>query len=99
MKMSPSPRGFTLVEMIVAIAVMALSGAVATVAFRGLLRPHSEGLGWEAQRRQSRRMAVQEGIVLLTYPDSAPDEPVLFLPDGRVIGDGVDPLTGRQVRP
>jgi len=91
--------GFTLVELIVAIAVLGLTAGVATVAFGNLMRRPPETSTWDARRREARRTAVETARPVILRPDSALGSPVLFLPDGRALGEGLDPLTGRVARP
>ncbi len=94
---SRRPSGFSLVELIVAIAIMGIAATLATVAFRALARPAPES--WERTRREARLRAVEEGRQVVVASDSTPAAPVLFLPDGRVVGEDMDALSGRSVRP
>lgn len=97
-----SVRGFTLIEMMVALAIVALGAGLATVAFGVLLdRPQDSSWSQVGRLRAAQRSAVFDARPVLAYPDSdQTDTTVLFLPDGRAVGSGVDPLTGRvDVRP
>lgn len=85
--------GFTLLELVVVLAVMGIAAGLATLAFRSLLADPGQGaVDWPGQLREARRSAVMAAhpVVLRPLDRGA----VLLLPDGRVIGDGVDPLTG-----
>jgi len=93
--MSALPRrsGFTLVEVIVVLAVMGISAGLATVAFRSLIpESDTEAQSWAGQVRSARRRAVSATTPFVLR--SADKAPILFLPDGRVVGEGFDPLTG-----
>ena len=84
--------GLTLVEMIVALAIIGLIAGVSGLALGGLRPPRESGVIRELRRaraeaiRTGRRVRAESGDSTLTT--------VLFLPDGRAIGPGVDPLTG-----
>ncbi|MFL5542613.1 MAG: Tfp pilus assembly protein FimT/FimU [Longimicrobiaceae bacterium] len=85
--------GSTLIELVVALAIVALTASLAAVAFRDEARvpPRAERI--EAARQQ----ALESRRPLAFSPDSGATE-MLALPDGRVLGDsaaGVDPPTGR----
>jgi prepilin-type N-terminal cleavage/methylation domain-containing protein len=88
-----TPAGFTLVELIVALAVMGISAGLATVAFRSLLaKPDDEPGSWPRQVLEARRGAVLGARPVVLRPVDG--LPILFLPDGRAVGEGVDALTG-----
>jgi len=84
-----SSRGLTLVELC---AVLVLMGIVLILSGMALTSLRSLP---QSQRHQELRRASMQAIksgqqtLLLTTEDTA-----LFLPDGRAIGAGVDPLTG-----
>jgi prepilin-type N-terminal cleavage/methylation domain-containing protein len=87
------PRGFSLLEMIVVIAILGLVASVTGLAFVSLQAPR------ESERVRELRMARAEAIrtayAVVTGGTRAPRTAhVLFLPDGRAIGDGADPITG-----
>lgn len=89
-------RGATLVELLVALTILAGMAAIATLALRvqpGASAPTTGALVAEARRRaiETRRP------VRVTLGDTGDTHDALALPDGRVIGarsDGIDPLTG-----
>jgi prepilin-type N-terminal cleavage/methylation domain-containing protein len=80
--------GFTLVELMVSMAVMALSFSVVAIALArdsDVGRPESY---WEAELRAARSSAIEQARPIVVWPDSAHRvPPVLLLPDGRVVGD------------
>jgi prepilin-type N-terminal cleavage/methylation domain-containing protein len=76
-------RGFTMVEMIVVLALLGLMVGISGLAVWSLRPPDAPGDGL----RKLRAEAILSGV-----PRS--DSGVLFLPDGRAVGISVDPLTG-----
>jgi prepilin-type N-terminal cleavage/methylation domain-containing protein len=77
-------KGVTLVELLVVLALLGVMLGVSTLAITALRRPvNSETVEMEKARRE----AVQSGTPRTAHG-------ALFLPDGRAIGPGVDPLTG-----
>ena len=80
-----SPAGFTLIEVVVSLAVFALILGVTALGFASLRQPSQSAA--LRQMTLSRDSAVRTGTVVV-------GEGFLFLPDGRAIGPGVDPLTG-----
>lgn len=83
--------GFTLVELIVVVAVIAILFGVAGGAIASAFWVEVDPTGWPARLEAARARAVVEGRVVVAWPDSAHvDAPVLFLPDGRVVGLGGD---------
>jgi prepilin-type N-terminal cleavage/methylation domain-containing protein len=84
--------GYTLVEVIVVLAIMGLVAGVSGLALASLKTP-SESDRTRALR-QARAEAIRTGLPIRTVDNFAPRTTHLFLPDGRAIGPGVDPLTG-----
>ena len=85
-----SARGITLVEMLVVLVVLGLLGGVSVLAVGRLRRPvEPEHV---ATWRRARTAAIRSGRSVTVPGDGG--TVVRFLPDGRAIGAGVDPLTG-----
>jgi prepilin-type N-terminal cleavage/methylation domain-containing protein len=88
--------GVTLVELLVVIAILGLIVGVSGVGFSSLRAPRAS----EQTRavRAARAQAIRGGRPV-AFPFGAPRvrPSTLFLPDGRAIGTGVDPLTGGPV--
>jgi len=85
--------GFTLLEVMVVMAVLGLITGVAALAFVSLRAPRESGRARELRR--ARTQAIQTGRPVITGNNRAPRTAyVLLLPDGRAIGPGADPLTG-----
>ncbi|MCC7131645.1 MAG: prepilin-type N-terminal cleavage/methylation domain-containing protein [Gemmatimonadales bacterium] len=88
-----SARGFSLVELVVVLALMTALTAVVGFAAAGGAgargRPEISSLG------RARRTAIASGQPVTVYLlDTVADirVPVRMIPDGRVIGDGIDPV-------
>ena len=89
--------GFTLVEVTVVVAVLGLIMGMSALAF-GTLRMPRESATVRALRG-ARSKAVRTGRPVFIEDSGVPrTTPVLFLPDGRGLGDAVDPLTGAPLR-
>jgi prepilin-type N-terminal cleavage/methylation domain-containing protein len=88
------PRhGFTLLEMIVVLAILGLIFGVSALAFTSLKTPRESDITRELRRARSE--AIHTGRAVVIDRNRAPRTAyVLFLPDGRAIGPGADPLTG-----
>jgi prepilin-type N-terminal cleavage/methylation domain-containing protein len=88
-------RGVTLVELIVTLALLGLLSGLAAAMLGGLRRSEPDTRARELARElaQARARAVRTGARVRL--DDASGTSVLFLPDGRAVGDGVDPVTGR----
>ena len=85
-------RGTTLVELLVVLAILCLLTGVTGLALNSLKpQPSSVAL---RQLRAARARAIHEGHAVFVTTDSAHTIGIRFLPDGRAIGSGADPLTG-----
>lgn len=78
-------RGVTLIELVVVLAIVGLMLGVSGLALSSLKLPRESPATMELRRL--RADAIHSGV-----PRAAHN--VRFLPDGRAIGGGVDPLTG-----
>ena len=87
------PSGVTLVELIVVLAILGLVFGVTGLALTSLKAPRmSDSVRALAQARVE---AIRTGRPVTAGAHHTPlIEPVLFLPDGRAIGPGADPITG-----
>jgi prepilin-type N-terminal cleavage/methylation domain-containing protein len=94
MKPWPNSTGFTLAELIVVMAIMSVGFVVATVSL-SRVTASSTTEGWSSGVSRARRTAALEGAAVVRA-DSAGHGRITFLPDGRAIGEGLDPLTGRR---
>lgn len=92
--------GFTLLEVVVALALLGLILGVSAVAVATLGEPAEATLN--RQLIAARDSAIRSGkpvTVTINASDSVESQglrsiPLHFLPDGRAVGLGVDPLTG-----
>jgi prepilin-type N-terminal cleavage/methylation domain-containing protein len=84
-------RGVTLVELIVTLVILGLLSGLAGATL-GDLRRSERGPRAQALAR-ARARAVRTGTRVRL--DDASGASVLFLPDGRAVGDGMDPFTGQ----
>ena len=90
------PRGFTLLEVIVVVAILGLIVGMSGLAFVTLRAPRQSELVHELSR--ARAQAIQTGRLVVSGNNRAPRTAhVLFLPDGRGLGPGVDPFTGASL--
>jgi len=87
--------GFTLVELIVVMAVMGLIATVSVVALGSLRQPTEPP--WQLDLENARRVALRDGVAVSATSAARLQPPILFLPDGRALGVGVDPWTGKIV--
>ena|SRR5436309_1208561 len=93
--------GVTLVEMLVVLTIIGLMFVVSGLAFTSLRAPRESE--WVRELRRARQEAIRTGKPVrateLLPPSTAHHRllPPLFLPDGRAIGPGVDPLTGAHL--
>jgi len=88
--------GFTLLEVMVVLVILGLIVWMSGLAFVGLRAPRETNRVGELRRARSE--AIRTGRPVVTESNGAPRTAhVLFLPDGRAIGFGADPLTGAPV--
>lgn len=84
----------TLIELLVVLAILALMAGVSVVALRvtRVVTPADN-----ASLAHAREMAIDSGRAVTASVGgdaTVPPRRVRFLPDGRALGAGVDPLTG-----
>ena len=105
----PPRRGVTLIELLVVLVLLGLLFTVSGLALASLATPRQSA--WFRTLEASRARAIRRGIPVLvdggsdasggnrsrSGPLGLPAGAVLFLPDGRALGPGVDPLTGAPV--
>jgi prepilin-type N-terminal cleavage/methylation domain-containing protein len=84
-------RGVTLVELMVVLAVLGVVAGISGLAMASLRPPVETELSGVLQR--ARGTAVRQGRTVTVVREDGTK--VLFLPDGRVIGSGVDPWSGQ----
>lgn len=82
-------RGTTMIELLVVLVLLGLVSGISVVAVATLRSPNSQARLDGIQEGRSR--AVRSGQEVVLMIDSLT---MRFLPDGRVLGLGVDPLTG-----
>ncbi len=86
-------RGVTLIELLVVIVLLGLVFGLAGLGFASLRAPREAV--FVRMTREARAAAIRSGRPVPLGLDARQPRPtVLFLPDGRAIGSGVDPLTG-----
>ena len=89
-------QGFTLLEVIVVVAILGLVFGMSGVALASLRAPRASARVMAL--RKARAVAILGGRPARAILDSggfrSPFVTPLFLPDGRAVGDGVNPLTG-----
>jgi hypothetical protein len=89
------------VELIVVVGIVGLVFTVAGLAFSTLRPPRDAE--WTRELRRAREAAIRSGMPVRArspLPTSTAlyrPLPPLFLPDGRAIGLGADPLTGAPI--
>ncbi len=81
--------GVTLIELLVVLVLLGLMSGLSLLALPAL-RPSPMAAELE-RARQARARAIQTGLDVVAVFDTVH---VRFLPDGRVLGGPVDPLTG-----
>ena len=82
--------GTTLVELLVVLAILAVIASVSALSVVSLRVPASAAV--RDSLRSAREAAIRTGLTQVVWIDSLP---VRLLPDGRVLGGPVDPLTGK----
>jgi len=87
--------GITLVELIVVVAIIGLVFGVTGLASLSLRTPRESA--WAAALRHARTEAIHNGRPVRAVTTSTQHLAPLFLPDGRAVGPGADPLTGASV--
>lgn len=100
-------RGVTLVELMVALAILTIAAGVASVAIPSVAPANARDLvRAQIARGRSRAIATGEPVTMRVRTDSAPDTvaTATAFPDGSVIADpslDIDPLPGvpRPVAP
>lgn len=86
-----SRAGMTLVEMLVVLTILGVLAAVVAPSF-------AERSGGAATRRESLDQARDSALAAGTAVEVPVGSSVVrFLPDGRALGAGVDPLTGAPI--
>lgn len=86
-------RGVTLLELLVVLTILGLLLGVSGLAIGSLRMPRESQNVLELRR--ARADAIRYGVPrTLRYAQGRLTHHALFLPDGRAIGAGVDPLTG-----
>ena len=97
---SYSRTGVTLIELLVVLTILGLTFGISGLALTSLRAPRESAV--VRRLRENRAAAIRTGLpvrVVLDSPAERSDRPtvrpsVAFLPDGRAIGQGADPLTG-----
>jgi|SRR5207245_6180264 len=90
--------GVTLIELLVVVAIIGVVFGITGLAFTRLRAPRDSE--WVRELRRAREEAIRTGEPVRAHALGPPSSalarlrPPLFLPDGRALGPGVDPLTG-----
>ena len=82
--------GTTLVELLVVLAILGVLASVSALSVVSLRIPASAAA--RDSLRSAREVAIRSGVAQVVWIEGLP---VRLLPDGRVLGGPVDPLTGR----
>lgn len=84
--------GFTLVETMVVLAILGMMVAMSGLAIVSLRpNPRDEAL---RELARARAAAIRTGNRVVVTHDAQRTTRIVFLPDGRAFGSGLDPLTG-----
>jgi len=90
--------GVTLIELVVALALLGLILGISGLALASLQSPRDSERVRELSRARAEAIRtarpVRAAFPTDTVRNRSPLPSPLFLPDGRAIGPGVDPLTG-----
>jgi hypothetical protein len=88
-----------LIELLVVLVLLGVIFSVSGLALAslGLPKASTRVRLLEAARARAIRTGIPTLVELDPFPVSRFSSPVLFLPDGRALGPGVDPLTGAPV--
>jgi prepilin-type N-terminal cleavage/methylation domain-containing protein len=98
-----NPAGFTLLEVVVALALFSLILGISGLALASLRAPMSADTTQQLVAARASSIRTGRSVsVTVTSPDTgkynAPRTThILFLPDGRAVGNGVDQLTGAPI--
>ena len=93
-------KGVTLIELVVALALLGLILGISGLALASLQAPRESERVRALSRARSEAIRTGRPVRTAVSTDTAANYAlrtthlVLFLPDGRAIGPGVDPLTG-----
>ncbi len=90
------PVGITLVELLVVLVIIGVLATTTGLAFSNA-RLDSKPSKQASLNALRARAILDECPVQLRHGDPTLQTAVLVLPDGRVIGDGIDPLTGQVI--
>ena len=102
--MSRRPRpaanraGATLIELAVALAILAIAAAVSGIALRAFAAPDAANEGAVRVEAARRRALAERRPVAVAVTDSGGARSAVAYPDGRVVADSaldLDPLSGR----
>ena len=87
-----TPRGVTMVELLVVLLLLGLLFTISGLALASIGAPR--GSARTRALDSARAQAIRIGVPVAIAVSGAR---VLFLPDGRALGPGLDPLTGAPI--